>query len=103
MTPADGIPERFRQTTVNLSEEVLFQEVEGEAVLLDLPSGQYYGLNDVGSRFWFLARQCDDLETIFARMLDEYDVDAATLADDLGAFLDDVAAAGLVRLEQVAG
>ena len=36
------------------SEQVLSQDVGGEAVLLDLASEQYFGLNAVGTRIWQL-------------------------------------------------
>lgn len=35
---------------VTISAEVLFQEVGGEAVLLDLKSASCFGLDDVGTR-----------------------------------------------------
>lgn len=37
-------------TRVEISPEVLFQELQGEAVLLNLTSERYYGLDDVGMR-----------------------------------------------------
>jgi hypothetical protein len=39
-------------TTVVPSPEVLVQELEGEAVLLNLASERYFGLDDVGTRIW---------------------------------------------------
>ena len=35
---------------VTISREVLFQELDGEAVLLDIASESYFGLDDVGTR-----------------------------------------------------
>lgn len=90
--------ERFKGTTVRISRDVLCQEVEGEAVLLDLDSGKYFGLNEVGTRFWELAARTGDVSEIFTRMLDEYEVDEETLAGDLDDFLGDVSSAGLIEL-----
>ena len=39
-------------STISVPEGVLFQDVEGEAVLLDLNSGMYFGLDGVGTRMW---------------------------------------------------
>ena len=36
------------------SDEVLFQELQDESVLLDLKSGVYFGLDIVGTRIWQL-------------------------------------------------
>ena len=38
--------------TVMPSPEAVVQALSGEAVLLDLASGTYSGLDDVGTRFW---------------------------------------------------
>ena len=56
MKPADG---------------VVFQEVEGEMVLLNLEAGRYYAAGDVGARFWELLVESGDLEQIVPRMLSE--------------------------------
>jgi len=42
---------------VKINEDVLFQELQGEAVLLNLKSGVYLGLDIVGTRIWNLLRQ----------------------------------------------
>ena len=34
--------------------DVLFQDLGEEVVLLEVESGQYYGLNEVGARMWSL-------------------------------------------------
>jgi hypothetical protein len=72
------------------------QEVEGQAVLLDIESGEYFALNDVGKRVWDL---CDGTRTV-AQVADticsEYDVPADTALDDTGALLENLAGAGLV-------
>ncbi len=88
----------FEGKTVRLSPDVLFQDVEGEAVLLDLSGGEYYGLNEVGTRFWSIATGTSRMDEIFAQLLADFDVDAATLEADLAAFLDEMCGAGLIDL-----
>jgi hypothetical protein len=44
------LPER----KIKISPDVLFQEVSGETVLLDLESEHYFGLDAVGTRIWGL-------------------------------------------------
>lgn len=85
---------------VRIPETVLSCAVGGEAILLDLGSGQYYGLNSIGSRFWSLisatssaSRACDEL----AR---EYAVEPARLREDLAMLLEQLEAAGLIELER---
>ena len=42
---------------VIISPEVLFQEVSGEIVLLDLASESYFGLDEIGARIWALLNE----------------------------------------------
>jgi coenzyme PQQ synthesis protein D (PqqD) len=82
--------------SVELAPDVLYQEIEGETVLLDLKGERYFSLDDVGTRFWQLAEQHDQVEAIVAAMLAEFDVDEATLRADLDALLERLAGAGLI-------
>ncbi len=86
--------------TITLSPDVISQEVSGETVLLDLESEHYYGLDEVGTRIWQLARETDDLKAIFDTLLAEYDVAESRLQQDLDNLLGEIAGLGLITLEQ---
>jgi hypothetical protein len=75
---------------------VVFQEVEGEVVLLDLEADRYYSLDDVGTRCWQLLVEHGEWERVVSTMLAEFEVDEATLRADLAAFLGRLQRAGLV-------
>lgn len=87
------------QARVQISDEVLFHDLDGEAVLLDLHSGKYFGLDPVGTRLWHLLAQDSSLATAYQTLLDEYDVEAGRLQEDLLALVDRLASNGLIRLE----
>ncbi len=61
--------------TIKIPPEVLFQDVAGEAVLLDLSGGSYFGLDNVGTRIWQLFVEHGSLQLVHQIMLDEYAVD----------------------------
>jgi hypothetical protein len=81
---------------VKPASQVLFQEVDGEMVLLDPQAERYYTLDDVGTRFWQLLAEHADMDTVVAAMLAEFDVDEGTLRSDLDALMARLSAAGLV-------
>ena len=85
-------------TILTRSSEVLFQEVGGEAVLLDLASEQYFGLNPVGTRIWDLLDGQSPLGAIQDVLCAEYDVDPTLIGKDLLALADALTRAGLVRV-----
>ena len=85
--------------SVTISPDVLFQELNGEAVLLDLKTELYYGLDDIGTRMWQLLESNGQVEAACARLLQEYEVDETTLKQDLAELIDMLAEAGLILVQ----
>ena len=83
---------------IEISDDVLFQEVGGETVLLDLGSEQYFGLDAVGTRIWQLLGEGAGAQTVVETLMAEYDVEREILVADLSSLLDQLAKAGLIRL-----
>ncbi|HVY27473.1 MAG TPA: PqqD family protein [Polyangiaceae bacterium] len=81
----------------SISEDVVCEVAEGEAVLLDLKRGVYYSLDPVGSRFWELLRAGSDLATARECLLAEYDVTPDQLGRDLERLVEDLAQRGLLQ------
>jgi hypothetical protein len=84
---------------VTISPDVLFQELNGEAVLLDLKTERYFGLDDIGTRMWQLLDGNGHVEAAYARLLQEYEVDETTLRHDLADLIDRLAEAGLISVQ----
>ncbi|MGQ0586940.1 MAG: PqqD family protein [Gammaproteobacteria bacterium] len=87
----------MRFARLRTADDVLIQTVVGEAVLLDLRSQKYFGLNEVGTRAWQLLQETGDAAAVYERLGREYDVDAAQLERDLDELFDRLLKAGLVE------
>ena len=83
---------------VQVNEDVLFQELQGEAVLLNLKSGIYFGLDPIGTRIWQLFAQHDTLSEIVQVITGEYDVARDRCEADLVALVTELERQGLIRL-----
>jgi Coenzyme PQQ synthesis protein D (PqqD) len=81
---------------VRVAPGVVFQEVEGETVLLDTAGDRYYALDEVGTRCWQLLVEHGEMDAVVAVMLREFDVDEETLRSDVAALFSCLTAAGLV-------
>lgn len=81
---------------ITVSPEVLYQEIDGEIVLLDLKSESYFGLDEVGARFWQLVERQKDFESVFEILLSEYEVEPERLRADLEQLVGELENAGLV-------
>ena len=79
-----------------LSPDVVFRDLEGEAVILDLASGTYFGLNEVGTRVWRLVDEGRDASQIVEIVASEYQADRATIARDVERLLDDLRSRRLI-------
>ncbi len=87
------------ETRISVNKDVLFNDVGGEAVLLNLETGQYYGLDEVGTRMWSLLAGCGQIEPAYRTLLDEYEVTAERLRRDLLGLVDELASHGLLQVD----
>lgn len=85
-------------TCVRINDDVLFQELQGESVLLNLKSGVYFGLDKVGTRVWQLIRENKDLAAVLDSMVQEYDVTAEKCSQDLLDLVAKMVEQGLVTI-----
>lgn len=85
---------------ISVPESVLFRELEGESVLLELDAEQYYGLDDVGTRMWLALTRNDTVQGAFEELLGEYDVEPARLRRDLLELLRRLQESGLMEIHE---
>ena len=86
-------------STAQPSGEVLVQEVGDEAVLLDLSGERYFGLDPIGTRIWQLLAPAPVLQQVHASLCAEFDADPARIETDLLALVQQLAEAGLIRID----
>ena len=77
-----------RDTVIRIRTDVVFRELEGEMVLLNLATGVYFGLDAIGTRIWGLIDGQRSAADIVATLIAEYDIDTETCGADVGRFLE---------------
>jgi hypothetical protein len=85
-------------TRIRASKDVVSRVVDGEAVLLDLESGKYFGLNEVGARVWEHVQEETTVGELLVRLLDEFDVEAPQLEADIEELLTELDGKGLIAM-----
>jgi hypothetical protein len=73
-------------------------DLAGEAAILNVKSGVYYGLNPVGARIWNLMQEPRAVAAIQTAITNEYDVEPERCARDLVGLLEKLLAEGLIEL-----
>ncbi len=87
---------------VRIPEDVHFCVVGSEAVILHLSSGNYYGLDEVGTRVWQSLARHGVLEPVVTELLEEYEVDRQRLCEDVLGLVGELEARRLLRVSEVA-
>lgn len=82
-----------------VSDSVVAAELDNESVLLNVETGVYFGLGEVGTRIWQLLIEGLSPDDIVGRLLDEYEVAPHQLRDDVTSFLEHLEREGLTRVE----
>jgi hypothetical protein len=77
------------------SATMLSRDLEGGAVLLNLGSGTYFGLDKLSIRIWLLFREDGSLRRTFDTMQQDYDVSTETLEHDILRLVMELRAKGL--------
>ena len=83
--------------TLMVSDSVVYAELDDEAVLLNVDTGIYFGLNGIATDIWRSLEQGASLNEIVELLLNEYEVEPAQLHADVSDFLTALAARGLLR------
>lgn len=85
-------------TRITIPDGVMFRDLDGESVLLELDTGRYFGLNGIGTRMWLLLLEHGRVEPAFRTLLNEYEVPEDHLCGELLGFVDRLASRHLLLL-----
>lgn len=85
----------LRIPNFTIADDILYRQVESEAVLLHIPSGMYYSLNHMGVKFWEALRIYPP-ELVINQIVTEYQVEYSQIHHDLLTFLEDLADYGVI-------
>lgn len=80
-----------------LPDHVKIRELDGEAVLLNLASEKYFGLDEVGTSMINALTSGKTVEEACEALLEQYDADPATLQSDLDQLIQKLLAKGLIQ------
>ncbi len=84
---------------ISIPQEVMFREIAGESVLVSTTSGIYFGLDKTGTRMWQLLARHGSIEPVVKDLFQEYDAPEERLRQDLLAFVDELVAHQLVKVD----
>ncbi len=78
--------------------EQISSDLGGEIVILNLQSGVYHGLNEVGARIWNLIQEPKIVKNIKKMLLTEYEIEPEVCNSDILELLHVLRASGLIEV-----
>lgn len=79
-------------------EHVLVRELEGEAILLNLETETYFGLDEIGTRIWAELVVSESVEGASEALQGEFDVEPNVLRRDVERLVTELVEKGLLEL-----
>jgi len=86
------------ESIVAIGDDLVARDFNGQVVILNLESGTYFGLEQLGARIWALLQQGGPLRRVFEEIHQEYDVSPDTLERDLLRLVGELRTKGLVSV-----
>lgn len=90
-------------TPIVITRELLASALGEEKVILDMDSGHYYGLDEVGARVWDLLAEPRTPREVCDRIEEEYEVDRSLLESDVLRLIRQFDAEGLLAIPERTG
>lgn len=82
--------------TVVVSDDQVAADLAEEVVILGMKEGTYFSVSAVAARIWALLQTPRRLSDVVATLTSEYDVPVDQCTEDVLAFVEELAARGLV-------
>ncbi len=85
-------------TIINKNLEIDDTDLDGEKVMMNLDKGEYFMMNEVGSRIWEIISEPINVKEIISTLRNEYEVDEETCKDTVIEFLGRLDNADLISI-----
>ena len=90
-----------KDPTLRVPEHVVSEMLDGEAVIVNLETGHYFSLNEVGACFWHRFKETGSVSEARGAILDAFDVTPEQAANDIAKLIAELKRSKL--LEEVPG
>lgn len=85
-------------SVISKNKEIDDTDLDGEKVMMNLEKGQYFMMNEVGSRIWELVEGNTPIVNIIEALTNEYEVDEETCEKTVMEFLGRLKDADLINV-----
>jgi hypothetical protein len=83
---------------ITRKEEITASNMDGEIVMMNIETGNYYNLGKTGSVIWTLLENPITVDALIEKLLKKYHVSRQQCEDEVMAFLNEVYIEGLIMV-----
>ena len=84
-------------TTIQRKINLVSSKIDNEIVMMSVENGEYYGLDEIGSRIWEIIEQPITTEYLILMLMEEFEVNREDCEKDTFEFLHDLRAKMLLE------
>jgi len=85
-------------STITRNKEIITADMDGETVMMNIVTGKYYNLGNLGSVIWTMIENPIKVETVINNLLEKYNVEQQKCEDEVLAFLNKTYKEGLITI-----
>ncbi|MGB0862134.1 MAG: lasso peptide biosynthesis PqqD family chaperone [Saprospiraceae bacterium] len=89
----------LKSTVVRKDDNLMGGEMGNETVLMDMSSGDYLGLNQVGSSIWNMIVKPITVSDICDSLMEKYEVDTKTCETETLKYLNQLVAENMINVQ----
>jgi hypothetical protein len=83
---------------ITISQDVVWRDMGGEIVILDLATQHYFGLTGAGNDIWHLIVEHGISEKIVERLIEKFEVEASVAQVDFDRIVHELAEKGMIKI-----
>jgi len=89
-----------KNSRVVVADDVVSCDLDGEAAILNLKDGVYYGLDPIGAKIWNSIQKTCLVDDLIEMILKEYNVDREICENDILELINELIDNGLVKVNE---
>jgi hypothetical protein len=87
------------QSVISAKKEIVAADMDGDTVMMSIAAGKYYNLGKMGGVIWGLIAESVAVETVVAKLLEQYEVTREQCEAEVLAFLNEIKQEWLLEIQ----
>ena len=84
--------------TIIATRDQVSNDLGDEKIILNMKTGEYYGMNAVGSHVWDMIQESRTVDEVIAALVEKYGIDQERCEHDIMALLKEMSEVGLIEV-----